>query len=104
MKNDIGEIMKICVVTGKETDMISNNTAPLSREGRPILKQIVERHNEKILEAFIEGANKDGKVIDPKLLKKIVPKVSTKQVLRGLQSGNVEITNTKNEVMSEIVE
>lgn len=81
-----------CIVLNKPTKDKTNNF-PLSREARPIVNEVLEAHNRRISQAFIEKHKDNG--MTEKALRKLSPKVS-KHYLLGL------INRKENDVMETL--
>ena len=92
--------MKKCVVTGKETNSTTNNI-PLSREARPLLKKIVEKHNSKIEEMFVNRLIEKNEAITEEFARKLAPKINAKKALKLLQINEEDISLTRAEVLGE---
>jgi len=92
--------MSNCLITGKETkDKIKN--VPVSREGRELLKQITESHNEKIFEVYKKKNNEanNGIDLDEKTLRNFAPKLSTKRIISLLLEDEKDIIETRDEIL-----
>jgi len=89
-----------CVITNEETKSMSSNI-PLSREGRRLLPEIHEKHNEKIKDFYIKNnLEKDttGKLTE-EFLAKLAPKINKSYALRLLHKQEKDIIETRDEVL-----
>lgn len=91
-----------CIITKKKTDMNSSGI-PLSREGRELLKKIIERHNDKIFQYYKDKNREanDGVDLDDGTLRRFAPKISRRSVIKLLMEEERDIMQTRAEVLGE---
>jgi len=98
--------MKKCVITGNETNTMTNNI-PVSAEGRAILSELHEVYNKKIKEEFVNkalGRAKEGSEEEfeedelTKVFEKLAPQVSRNKMLDLVNIGVQDAIETLNEV------
>lgn len=85
-----------CLITGKETNSKTKGF-PISREGRALLNDVLEAHNGRISEAFIE-ANSD-KGLTEEALRKLSPKITKHYLLGLLDQKEADVMKTLSEVL-----
>jgi len=91
-----------CVVTHKETSNHTNGI-PLSKQGRDLLIKIIDAHNEKVANFFVEKTkadNPDAPLTDEGL-RRFAPKISKRQALNLLKIKESDIMETRAEVLEE---
>lgn len=92
--------MNICIITGQETSSLTKNF-PLSIEGRKLLPTIVQKHNDKIEELFVEKAMENNENLTREFAAKLAPKISTRKALQLLQVNEADMALTRAEVIGE---
>ncbi len=89
-----------CLITGRET-LDKTKNVPLSKEGRTLLNNILELHNEKIFKVFAEK-NKEannGVDLDEKTLRNFAPSINKKKAIELLLKEESDIMETKAEIL-----
>jgi len=91
-----------CVVTHKETSSHTNGI-PLSKQGRELLIEIIDAHNEKVAEFFVKKTKADNPeaAFTDEGLKRFAPKISKRQALNLLKIEESDIMETRAEVLEE---
>ena len=91
-----------CVVTHEETSNHTNGI-PLSKKGRDVLIEIINAHNEKVADFFVEKTKADNPeaAFTDDGLRRFSPKINKRQALNLLKIKESDIMETRAEVLGE---